>query len=181
MRLRMRYTAFLGALFLVASCGGGSGGGDPGVGTGDGEGTPFEGVGEAASGVELLQAGSVTSTADPGQAWVEVEGQRIEFNAADATQSECLINEEQLSVLYQTEEGAEVRLNGLLLPDGWNLSLTVIPPGQDNISYQGSLRSGRLGIEGTALSYEGSVDRLENGDVATATPQEVGLAANCES
>lgn len=163
---------------VIAACGGGAEQGDSAA-SDDGEGTPFEGIGEAASGTELLQAGPVTASADPGQAWVEVEGDRIQFNTADSTFSECLINEEQLSVIYQISD-SELRLNGLLLPDGWNLSLTLLPPGQNGISYGGSLRSGNLGVEGSSLSYEGSVDRVENQDISNAASVDATLAANCE-
>ena len=177
---KLPLATLISLVVVLAACGGGAGDDSSASGANDGEGTPFEGIGEAASGTDLLQAGPVTATADPGQAWVEVEGQRMQFSSADSTFSECIINEQQLSVLYQVP-GAELRLNGLLLPDGWNLSLNLIPPGQDGVTYGGSLRSGSLGIDGETLSFEGPVDRIEGQDVANASKVDATLAAHCQA
>ena len=163
-------------LTLLAACGGSGDSGSTGEAN-EGEGTPFEGIGEAATGVELLEAGAVTVTADPGQGWVEVEGQRLEFSAASGDPYECLITDENLSIIYRTVEGAELRLSGLLLPEGWNLSLTILAPDLDD--YRVSLRSGTFGVDGDSLSYEGTVEKVENG--VTVAQEEVRMAANCAS
>lgn len=174
-RSRKLRNALIVVLALALFACGGAGDSTSG-GSDTGEGTPFEGIGEAAEGVELLDAGPVTATADPGHTWVEVDGQRLEFNDADSEVLDCVINDEQLSVIYRNEDGSEVRLSGLLLPDGWNLSLTVYEDGNDVLN-GASLRGGNFGIEDKALSYEGSVDVLEAGQV-TAQVNTV-LAANC--
>lgn len=177
MRGRALELAGLVVLFtLLAACGGSGDNGSTGEAN-EGEGTPFEGIGQAATGVELLEAGALTVTAGPGQGWVEVEGQRLEFEAANSDPYECLITDENLSIIYQSGEGAELRLSGLLLPEGWNLSLTILAPDLDD--YRVSLRSGTFGVGGDALSYEGTVERIESG--VTVAQEDVRMAANCES
>lgn len=174
---KRRLATILSLVMLIAACGGGGGSEDGASGgSDDGEGTPFEGIGDAAASVELLDAGPLTVNADPGHTWVDVDGERLEFNNTDSELLDCIINDEQLSVIYKNEDGSEVRLSGLLLPDGWNLSLTVTA-GQDNVMNGASLRGGTFGIEDVSLSYEGSVDIVEFGEVVSQV--DVVLAANC--
>ena len=169
-----RLVVLLAMTLLIAACGGASGDGN----SNDGEETPFEGVGDAANNVTLLQSGPLTLTADPGHAWVEVDGQRFEFSTTDSEVLDCIVNDEQFSVIFRDDQGTELRLSGLLLPDGWNPQLSVNASGERLLN--GSpIREGKLGLEGESLSYEGSADVLEAG--AVASQKEVSLAANCSS
>lgn len=177
MRNRNRFAAVFSLVVLLAACGGDGGSAESGSAeVDDGEGTPFEGVGEAATNVQLLEAGSLTVTADSGYTWVEVDGRRLEFNDSDSEVLDCIINDEQLSVIYRNDDSSEVRLSGLLLPDGWNLSLSVNADGE-RVLNSAALRGGTFGMEGAAVSYEGSVDVLEAGEVVAQV--DTVLAANC--
>ena len=180
MRRNRQIAMTLSLALLIAACGGGGGSENSAAagGSDDGEGTPFEGIGDAADNVELLDAGPLTVNADPGHTWVEADGERTEFSNTDSEQLDCIVNDEQLSVIYRNEDGSEVRLNGLLLPGGWNLSLTITA-GQDSVMNGASLRGGTFGMEDVSVSYEGLVDIVEFGEVVSQV--DVVLAANCNS
>jgi len=178
MRRKHRWAAVLSLAMLLAACGGG-GLDDAGSGNNDdGEGTPFEGIGDAANSVQLLEAGPLTETADSGDVWVEVDGQRLEFTNTDSEVLDCIVNDEQMSIIYRSDDGSEVRLSGLLLPDGWNVQLTVNSAGEQLMN-GAALRSGTLGVEGASLSYDGTADVMEGGEVVSQPG--VVLAANCNT
>ncbi len=173
-RKTYRLTLLVGLALLIVACGGDSGEGN----ADDGEGTPFDGIGDAANNTSLLQSGPLTLDADPGHAWVEVDGQLFEFNSTDSEVLDCIVTDENFSVIFRSDEGAELRLSGLMLPDGWNPSLSVNASGERLLN-SSPLRDGTLGLEGESLSYEGLADVLEQG--AVASQREVLLAANCSS
>lgn len=178
MRRKNRLAAALSLAMLLAACGGGGALGDAVPGNDeDGEGTPFEGIGDAANSVQLLQAGPLTETADSGDVWVEVDGQRLEFTDTDSEVLDCIVNDEQLSIIYRGD-GSEVRLSGLLLPDGWNLQLTV-DSGDEQLLNGAALRSGTLGLDDASLSYGGPADVMEGGEIASQP--DVTFAANCNT
>jgi len=167
---------------VVSACGGG-GGDDSGLGD------VFDGIGDAAGenqdsdgggGVPGAgEAGPVTVTADPTLAWVEVEGQRFEFEVPGSVHHQCLISEERVTINYQQTETGDLLIQGQDLGDGWLLSLTFVPL-DSNVSYGATLPGdGSLGIDGTSLSYEGPADRVEGVDIVNATEVDIRLAVNC--
>ncbi|MGB7861361.1 MAG: hypothetical protein WBM90_12760 [Acidimicrobiia bacterium] len=182
--MRLVTVAVFAVLALVVSACGGGGGDDSGLGD-----DVFGGIGDAAGenqdsdgggGVPGAgEAGPVTGTADPTTAWVEVEGQRFEFEVPGSVHHQCIIGEERVTINYQETETGSLLIQGQNLGDGWLLSLTVAAGGS-NVSYGGSLPGdGSLGIDGSSLSYEGPADRVEDYDIVNATEVDISLAVNC--
>lgn len=185
-RKRLGLVAAAGALTLViAACGGGAGD-EPGLGD------VFDGIGDAAgedqgsdgdsggSGIPGAgPAGAVTVTADPTIAWVEVEGQRFEFEVPGSVHHRCVISEEQVAVNYQQTETGDMLIQGSNMGDGWLLNLTLAPR-DSNIQYGATLPGdGSLGIDGTSLSYEGPADKVVDRDIANPTEVDIKVAVNC--
>ena len=182
-RKRLVSVALGGALALVvAACGGGSGD-EPGLGD------VFEGIGDAAGenqddggggGIPGAgPAGAVTQTADPATAWVEVEGQRLDFEVPGSVHHRCQLGDDQVAVNYQQTETGDLLIQGQNMGDGWLLNLTVAAL-DSNVQYGATLPgNGSLGLDGTSLSYEGPADRVEDFDIANATEVDIKLAVNC--
>jgi hypothetical protein len=181
--MRLVTVAVLAVVALVVSACGGADGDDTGLGD------VFDGIGDAAGenqegdgggGVPGAgEAGPVTATADPTTAWVEVEGQRLEFEVPESVHHQCLIGEERVTINYQQTETGDLLVQGQNLGDGWLLTLTVGAL-DSNVSYGASLPgNGSLGIDGTSLSYEGPADRVEDFDIVNATVVDISLAVNC--
>lgn len=182
-RMRLVSVAVIAVLALVVSACGGGGGDDQGLGD------VFDGIGDAAGENEdgdgggsipgAGEAGPVTVSADPTTAWVEVDGQRFEFVVPGSVHHRCLIGEEQVGINYQQTETGDLAILGQNLDDGWLLNLTVVPL-DENVSYSASLPgNGSLGLDGSSLSYEGPVDRVEDRDILNATEVDLSLAVNC--
>lgn len=169
---------------MVVSCGGGDG--DQGLGD---EGSPSvtadaggnQGGGDAdtaASG----QAGPPTHTADPGQAWAEVDGQRLEYMAADSQHYSCEVMSDRITINYQTADGHDLNLQASILDGNWVGNLTFKPGGGEvEVSYGATLGfdPGTLGIGDEAVSYEGTVSRVEDFDVVNAQETQATIAVNC--
>ena len=182
-RIRQVSVVLTAALALVvAACGGGAGD-EPGLGD------VFEGIGDAAgenqddgggSGIPGAgPAGAVTATADPTIAWVEVEGERFEFEVPGSVHHRCEIGDDQVAINYQQTEIGDLLIQGSNMGDGWFLNLTLVPL-DSNLQYGAVLPGdGSLGIDGTSLSYEGPADKVVDRDIANPTEVDVKLAVNC--
>lgn len=179
-----RLTAGAILALFVSACGGGAGfdalpddftdaGSDTVPGGEDFSSDPSNPAGEA---------GPVTLDAEPAQAWVEVEGQRIEYGISDIQHYSCNVGDDQITINFQTADGQNLLIQGGDLGQGWILNLTFTSRDVNNVSYGGTLPGdGSLGLGDDALSFEGTVQRVEDFDLANATDVDVRLAVNCVS
>ena len=126
------------------------------------------------------QAGPVTVTADPTTAWVEVEGQRFEFQVPGSVHHRCSIGDDRVAINYQQTETGDLLIQGSDMGDGWLLNLTVAA-GDSNVQYGAVLPGdGSLGMDGTSLELRGSGwTAVEDYDIMNATEVDMRLAVNC--
>ena len=181
---RTRLWAGITAL-LIAGCAGGGDASDPSEGAGRVE-EPTAGEQSAAaggSGGGGPTIGEVTLTADPGSAWAEVDGGRLEYQASGGVAYECTVANDRVAVNFQTADGHDLFAQGGKQGDDWFMSLTFKPGAGDQIQYGFSSvdADGTIGISDGALSYEGQVDRIEDFDVENATKVDARVAVNCAS
>lgn len=182
---RARRAAVASLALIVIACGGGDDAGisDPGA-------EVFEGVGEASGDVGSTEPGAsgsvdvgpVTQTADPSAGWVEVDGQRYEFAAVGSVNYRCEVLEDSITVNFQqTTSGHDLTLQGRVLDGAWNASITFAPEGSTQVSYGASIGfdPGTLGLGSGELSYEGSMNRIEDYDAANVEQVDATLAVNC--
>lgn len=179
---RLRVVAAL--VLLIAACGGGSSESDQ---LGD---EVFGGVGEASGDVDPGDGGSsgatdigpVTQTADPSTGWVEVDGERYEFEAFGSTHYRCDLSDDQVAINFQqTTSGSDFLLQGGVMNGQWNANLTFAPSSENQVSYGASIGfdQGTFGIDDQGISYEGTVSRVEDFDVVNAQDVEATIAVNC--
>lgn len=167
----------------IGACGGGDG--DTG---GLGE-DVFGDVGEASGDVEsddqgATEVGPVTQTADPSTGWVEVDGERYEFAAFGSTNYRCELAEDRITINFQqTVSGHDFTLQGGVLDGQWNANLTFVPSGDSQVNYGATIGfdPGNFGIDGEAISYEGTLSRVEDFDVANAQETQGAIAVNCSA
>ncbi len=159
----------------MTSCGGGEAAGEPaspGIEAAD-DADPAPGSdGE-------VSVGTPAVTADPGTAWAEVDGARIDYPSAGSINYLCDIGPDQVAVNVQTPEGRDLLLQASLQGDGWVGQLSFAPGG-------GTLRYGasfpgdaRMVIGDGALSFEGTVTKVEDFDPANATDTDATVAVSC--
>ncbi|MDH3249441.1 MAG: hypothetical protein OEQ47_10790, partial [Acidimicrobiia bacterium] len=182
---RARRAAVASLAMIVIACGGGD---DTGIDDLGGE--VFEGVGQASGDVGSTGAepsssadvGPVTHTADPSTGWVEVDGQRYEFAAVGSVNYRCEVLEDSITINFQqTASGHDLTLQGRVLDGAWNASITFAPEGSTQIAYGASVGfdPGTLGLGNGELSYEGSMNRIEDYDAANLEQVQATLAVNC--
>lgn len=124
------------------------------------------------------EAGPVTLTADPSQAWVEADGELFVYDAVGAVHYACDISDEQISMNFQFN-GPSFLIQGGNLDGDWILNLTFTVE-DSNIQYAATLPGeGSLGLGDGQLSYEGPIDRVENRDILNPTAVDARLAVNC--
>ena len=124
------------------------------------------------------EAGPVTVTADPSQAWVEADGERHVYDAVEAVHYACDISDEQISINFQFN-GPSLLVQGGKLDGEWLLNLTFTVD-ENDIQYGATLPGGgSLGLGDGQLSYEGPIDRVENRDITNPTVVDAKLAVNC--
>jgi hypothetical protein len=167
------------AALVVAGCGGVDAPA-PTDGSGDTQPTPGESGGGGGGGSTI---GAATLTADPSSAWAEVDGDRLEYAASGGVAYECTIADDRVVVNFQTADGHDLLVQGAPQGDTWILNLTFKPGQGSDVGYSAtSTRAdGTFGIGDGALSYEGSVDRIEGVDIANATKVDARIAVNCAS
>lgn len=173
-------TTLATALLLVA-CLGGCGGDDSAEAPGS---TPSETATEPeASGPAEgeVRTGDPTLTADPGTAWAEVDGSRLEYSSAGSINHVCDLAEDRAQVNFQTADGRDLLLQLTRQEDAWLGRLTFQPGGGENLQYSADLPAGAspmiLGED--SLSFEGTVSRIEEFDVAGATEVAASVAVSC--
>jgi hypothetical protein len=174
--MKRRILLLVGAMF-VAACGGIADLDD----LADGEevfGTPPPTNEDGGFDVGGGEAGPVTVTAEPSQAWVEADGERFVYEAIGAVHYSCDISDEQITMNFQTN-GPSFLIQGGKLDGEWILNLTFTVD-ENDIQYGATLPGdGSLGLEDGQLSYEGPIDRIENRDVMNPTVVDAKLAVNC--
>lgn len=182
MKRARRATAASLALIIVAC-----GGGDGSVGLGE---NVFEGIGEASGDVDSEQSvaaagtevGPVTQTAEPSSGWVEVDGERYELEAVGSVNYRCEVLDDRITVNFQqTTSGSDLTLQGSVLDGQWTANLTFAPADVSQTAYGATIGfdPGKLGIGSDEISYEGSMNRVEDFDVQNATEVQGSLAVNC--
>lgn len=126
--------------------------------------------------------GTPTLEAEPGQAWAEVEGERLLYEAAGSINVQCTIGDDQVTVNFQTPEGRDLLIQGAPQDGTWFLNATFARGG-DNVRYStaSSFGDGVFTIGDGVLGYEGSVERVDGNDVANAETLDARLAVNCAS
>lgn len=172
-------------VLMIAACGGGDGTGDVGDDV-------FDGIGQASGDVDSgdqgssgsAEVGPVTQTADPSTGWVEVDGQRYEFEAFGSTHFSCELLEDRITVNFQqTTSGSDFTLQGSTLSGQWSASLTFVPGEENQVSYGANIGvdPGNFGIGDQAISYEGTVLRVEDYDIQNAEEMQATFAVNCSA
>jgi len=180
----LKTALLMGILILVAGCGGGDaddlgekvfGGIDPSsAASGSDQGQETSGSAEV---------GPVTQTADPSMGWVEVDGQRFDFEAFGSTHFRCEILPDRITINFQqTATGNDLTFQGSIVDGNWLGSFTFSPSANDKqVSYGATLGSdpGTLGIGEQAISYEGTLRRVEDFDIVNAQDTQATIAVNC--
>jgi hypothetical protein len=162
---------------IAAACGGG---GDSGPGPNGAAGSTSSTVSSGSGGATELAA--PTLEADPGQAWVEVDGDRFDYEAAGSLYYECSIDDKQIIVNFQTSDGHDLSVTGSRISGTLNVTTTFTDGGGAGISYGGILTGsdrGRIGIGDSQLSYEGPVNRTPRSDPTNTKAVDAKIAVNC--
>ncbi len=130
------------------------------------------------------KVGTPTLDADPGQAWVQVDGERLDYEAAGSIYYECTIDDDKIIVNFQTPGGHDLSLTGSTISNTLNVRTTFTDGGGSNITYGGTLTrtpGGKLGIGDSQLSYEGPVSRTNRSDPTNPRQVDAKIAVNCTS
>ena len=127
------------------------------------------------------EIGDPTLEADAGKAWVEVDGDRFDYEAAGSLFYECSINDNQIIVNFQTSDGHDLSVAGSRISGTLNVTTSFTDGGGAGISYGGILTGGkgRLGIGDSQLSYEGPVNRTPRSDPTNTKSVDAQIAVNC--
>lgn len=180
---RARRAGVVALLVFVAACGGDAEvAEDIGVGTGDDVGEALGDTDPAQSGSAGGEVGPVTETADPSTGWFETGGARYEFAAIGSVNYVCDVLEDRVTINFQqTTSGSQLTVQGSVLDGTWTGNLTFSPGEETQVSYGATIGfdPGTLGLGGDALSYSGSMSRVEDFDVQTAEEVQGTLAVNC--
>lgn len=129
----------------------------------------------------LVVVGAPPFTAEPGTAFVELDGERLDWAASGSINVQCTVTDAQVSVNFQTADGHDLLVQGAPQDGTWFLT-TTFAPGGDNTRYMAEsiARDGTFTIGDGALSYEGQVARVVDFDVANAEMVDARLAVNCD-
>ncbi len=127
------------------------------------------------------EVGAPTLQAEPGMAWVEVDGERLEYGAAGSLFYECSIAEDRVIVNFQTADGHDLAVVGSQVNGQWNVSANFGAGSGAEFGYGGPITvpNGRLGMNDSALSYEGPVSRVLLSDRTKTDSSPVRIAVNC--
>lgn len=177
---------------------GACGGGDDDDGAGDVEPAPIADPADANDGADddaepagddngdgggggVVGADAPTLTADPGTAYAEVDGERIVYESAGSIYYTCEIGPDKVQVNFQTADGNDLSIQAGLDSTGWRGQLTLKAAGGGNTQYSVvfAQNSGTMGVGASALSYEGTADRIVDFDVLNAEEVDVSIAVAC--
>jgi len=171
---------------LLASCGGDDDGGGAQLPIGDNRGgdpTPTTSSSDSSGGGSGGGAGAVTRTTEPGQALVEVDGETIIYRAAGSIFYSCDILDDRITVNFQTSDGHDLLIQGGQQAGGWVANLNFKAAGAGNVQYGATIPvdADAFGLGDSALSFEGTVSRIKDFDVANAERVPATIAVNCAS
>jgi hypothetical protein len=162
---------------IASACGGGGDSGPgPNAAADSTSSTGSSGTGGA------NEPGAPTLEADAGQAWVEVDGDRFDYEAAGSLYYECTINDNQIIVNFQTSEGHDLSVTGSRNSGSLNVTTNFSDGGGAGISYGGILTrsdGGTLGVGDSQLSYEGPVNLTSRSDPTNTKSVAAKIAVNC--
>jgi hypothetical protein len=123
-----------------------------------------------------------TLSANPGEAWADVDGERLVYAANGSLYYTCDIGTEQILINFQTADGHDLSIQATSQGDGWLGLLSFKPGGAGNVQYGADLAaSGTLVVSENEISYVGTVNRVEDFDVTNAKDVDAGIAVNCTS
>jgi len=168
-------TFFVVIAMLAASCGGGL--------------SESDDLGEAVFGEDPSQtftgggeAGPLAQTTEPGQAVVEVEGERIVYESTGSQFYTCEVTADRITINYQTPEGHNFSVQASVQADGWIGNISFNPAEGDTIVGYGAQIpvDGSLGLGEDAISFEGTASRIEDFDFETQRDVSALIAVNCE-
>ncbi len=154
---------------------------DAGDDSGDGSGGDDGSAGDPSDLDSLVVLGTPPVTADPGTAFVELDGERLDYAASGSINVQCTVTDAQVSVNFQTADGHDLLVQGAPQDGSWFLT-TTFARGGDNTRYtaESIARDGTFTIGDGALSYEGQVARVVDFDVANAEMVDARMAVNCD-
>ncbi len=177
--MRRRLFLLFAVSVVLAACGGSDGGLGGVIDGEDVFGTPPPTNEDGSFDIGAGEAGPVTVTAEPSQAWVEVDGQRFVYDAlGDTVHYACEIFEDQIRLNFQFN-GPSFLIQGGKLDGGWLLNMTFTVD-ENNVQYGATLPGeGSLGLDGQQLSYEGPIDKVVDRDILNPEVMDGKLAVNC--
>jgi len=127
-------------------------------------------------------SGSPSLTTDPGTAYAEVDGERIEYRSSGSIAYSCEVDDERITVNFQTADGQDLLLQATSDGDAWLGRLTFASAEESTTRYSATIDgSSGLVVGGDALSYQGPVDRIQGTDLAGAEELDAEVAVNCAS
>jgi len=179
--------AILAAGILLAACGGDDDGGGAQLPIGDNRGgdpTPTTSSSDnSGGGAGGGAAGAVTKTTEPGQALVEVDGETIVYRAAGSSFYTCDILDDRITVNFQTGDGHDLLIQGSLQASGWVANVNFKAAGASNVQYGATIPvdADAFGLGNSAMSFEGTVSRIKDFDIANAERVPATIAVNCAS
>jgi hypothetical protein len=174
-------TAALVAAVLVAGCGGGDDG--PSIGdaleAADDDAAAVDGGG-APDGGEITSLDEPQLTTDPGTAYAEVDGGRIEYSSADSLHHRCEVGADRIDVNFQTAEGQDLLVQMSRDAETWRGSFVFQEAGSDEAySVDTSTAAGTFGVTDGAMSYEGDAGRTDRADPMQVEDVDASVAVNC--
>jgi hypothetical protein len=120
-------------------------------------------------------------TTDPGTAYTEVGGERVEYQSSSSVGYTCDIEPDRIVVSFQTPTGEQLSLQAV--PDGsdWLGQLTFGSADDTGVRYVAVVGpgSGILGVGDVTVSFQGPAERVEVGSLAEPEQVQVEVAAHC--
>jgi hypothetical protein len=135
-------------------------------------------TGEGSGRVSL---GEPPLTADPGSAWAEVEEARLDYRSAGSLNYVCDVTPDHLQVNFQTNDGQDLLLQASLQGDRWVGQLTFAGAGEGTTQFSAVLPDDAdpMVVGDGAVSFEGTVSKVVDYDLANATDVSASVAVNC--
>lgn len=131
------------------------------------------------------EAGELTVTTDPGSATVVVDGETIDYVLGSGSiHYTCDIGQEVIVVNFQTGDGHDLLIQGALQPTGWVATINFKSADDENNAQYGATiptNADAFGLGDNALSFEGTVSRMEDFDPSTTEDLPATIAVNCGS
>lgn len=120
-------------------------------------------------------------TTDPSSAYAESDSGRWDYNAAGSLNYNCTITPQQILVSFQTPEGQDLSIQAGNDGTGWSGQVTFAAADAEQVQYSVALgqNGGTLGVVDSALSFQGTADKIVDFDLANSEEVDVAIAVNC--